>query len=86
MNVTYGGLTSAAGAAHIQGPATTSDSNIVMIGLEGLNGGAFGTAGSFGGVVELNATQLGALVDGLTYINVHTGNNGGGEIRGQIIR
>ena len=86
MNVTYGGLTSAAGAAHIHGPATTSDANIVMIGLEGLNGGAFGTAGSFGGAVELNATQLGALVDGLTYINVHTGNNGGGEIRGQIIR
>jgi hypothetical protein len=86
LNVTYGGLTSTAGAAHIHGPAPTSDFANVMIGLEGLNGGAFGTAGSFGGAVELNATQLGALVDGLTYINVHTGNNGGGEIRGQIIR
>ncbi|MGZ8939829.1 MAG: CHRD domain-containing protein, partial [Limisphaerales bacterium] len=86
MNVTYGGLTGAAIAAHIHGPAPTSAANTVMVGLDTLNGGAFGVSGSFSGAVPLNATQLGALVDGLTYINVHTGDNGGGEIRGQIIR
>jgi hypothetical protein len=86
MNVTYGGLSSMAGAAHIHGPAATSGFATVMVGLEGINGGAFGIDGSFGGSVPLNTTQLGALVDGLTYINVHTVNHGGGEIRGQIIR
>lgn len=86
MNVTYERLSGPAQAAHIHGPAPTSGFATVMVGIEGLNGGAFGAEGSFSGSVPLNATQLGALVDGFTYINVHTGNNGGGEIRGQIIR
>jgi hypothetical protein len=86
LNVTYGGLSGAAVAAHIHGPATTAEAAGVMIGLENLNGGAFGTSGSFSGAVTLTPEQLAALSDGLTYINIHTPQNGGGEIRGQIVR
>ncbi|HEX7862979.1 MAG TPA: CHRD domain-containing protein [Verrucomicrobiae bacterium] len=86
VNVTYEDLTTPAGAAHIHGLAPTSDFATVMVDLGPLRGEGFGTNGSLNGTVGLNATQLGALVDALTYINVHTGNNGGGEIRGQIIR
>jgi glucose/arabinose dehydrogenase len=86
LNVTYTGLSSAANAAHIHGPAATSAGATVMVGLNDLNGGGFGTAGSFGGSVPLTAEQLAALVDGLTYVNIHTGTHTGGEIRGQIVR
>jgi hypothetical protein len=57
-----------------------------MVDLESLNGGAFGTAGSFAGSVTLTPDQLAALIEGRTYINVHTPDNGSGEIRGQITR
>jgi glucose/arabinose dehydrogenase/plastocyanin len=86
MNLTYRGLSAAAAAAHIHGPASTSGFANVLVNLESLNGGAFGSAGSFAGTVSLNAAQLSALADALTYINVHTGTHTGGEIRGQVIR
>ena len=85
INATYNGLTGGAIMAHIHGPATTSEANSVMIGLDALNA-VGGNAGSFSGVVPLTVPQLSALVDALTYINVHTSAHGSGEIRGQIIR
>ena len=49
------------------------------------NGVAFGaTSGTLAGTVTLSATQLDMLLSGQAYVNVHTVNNGGGEIRGQI--
>ena len=36
--------------------------------------------------VTPTSEQLAALVDGLTYVNVHTGPHPAGEIRGQITR
>ena len=55
------------------------------------------TAGAAHGVTTLNAaTAITATINGdslkkllfagLTYANIHTTNNGGGEIRGQIAR
>ncbi len=84
LNATYGGLATPASAAHIHGPANTGASAGVLVNLEQLNGGAFGTAGSFSGLVSLTPEQLAAVLDGLTYLNVHTGTNPSGEIRGQI--
>lgn len=86
LNATYAGLTTPASAAHIHGPADTSASAGVLVGLEQLNGGAFGMAGSFAGTVSLTPEQLAAVLDGFTYLNVHTGTNPSGEIRGQIGR
>jgi hypothetical protein len=47
--------------------------------------GAAGTSGTLSGTVTLIDPQLEALLGGLTYVNIHTANNGGGEIRGQIL-
>ncbi len=86
VNATYSGLSAPAVAAHIHGPGSTADSVGVMVNLQPLNGGAFGASGSFAGTVTLTPDQLAALADRLTYMNVHTGTHGGGEIRGQISR
>jgi glucose/arabinose dehydrogenase len=85
MNVTYGGLKQTATASHIHGPAGMEAGAGVMVNLAPLNGGGFGTSGSMAGTVTLDATQLAAVIDGLTYINVHSGAHSGGEIRGQIL-
>ena len=55
-----------------------------MVDLGPFNGGAFGASGNMAGSVTLTPAQLAALVDGLTYVNIHTDLNQGGEIRGQI--
>lgn len=86
FRVLYDGLTAPATAAHIHGPASVEESSGVLINLEPFNGGSFGTSGSFAGSVVLTSEQLSALIDGATYINVHTPNNPPGEIRGQILR
>jgi glucose/arabinose dehydrogenase/plastocyanin len=85
MNVTYSGLKAVGSASHIHGPATTEGAASVMVDLAPLNGGSFGTAGSLAGTVTLNAQQLATVIEGLSYINIHTSSNGGGEIRGQIL-
>lgn len=85
MNVTYGGLKQTATASHIHGAAGPEAAAGVMVDLAPLNGGAYGSSGSLAGTVTLNAAQLAAVVDGLTYINVHSGAHPGGEIRGQVL-
>ena len=86
MNLTYSNLSAAANAAHIHGPATVFEAMGVLVNLADLNGGSFGTSGSFSGTVTLTPDQLSALADGRTYVNIHTGTHTGGEIRGQITR
>lgn len=83
--ITYSGLTATANAAHIHGPAGTEETAPPLIDLAPFNGGAFGTAGTFTGKVILTAPQKAALLGGRTYVNIHTGNFGAGEIRGQIV-
>lgn len=85
FNVTYQNLSGAATAAHIHGPAAQGEIANVLINLAAYNGGGFGTNGSLSGTVSLNPTELAYLLDGLTYINIHTPANTGGEIRGQIL-
>jgi len=86
VNATYSNLSSSAKLAHIHGPANTSGATGVLIDLVPLNGGAFGTSGTFAGTVgPLPADRIAAIADELTYMNVHTDTHGGGEIRGQLI-
>jgi hypothetical protein len=84
FDVGYTDLSGAAIAAHIHGPSLASTAGGVMINLAPFNGGAFGTSGRLAGTVTLTAEQLAAVIDGQAYFNIHTANNGGGEIRGQI--
>jgi glucose/arabinose dehydrogenase/plastocyanin len=85
FNLEYSELSSLATLAHIHGPATLDTSAGIMINLAPFNGGAFGTNGTLSGTVTLDPSQLASLVDGLTYVNIHTAINPGGEIRGQIL-
>jgi len=43
-----------------------------------------GTSGTISGSLTLDNATLSAIVDGLSYVNIHTEINTGGEIRGQI--
>lgn len=86
FQITYTGLLSAATAAHVHGPATVSETAPPMIDLAPFNGGAFGTSGTLAGSVILTAEQKAAILAGKSYLNIHTADFGGGEIRGQVVR
>jgi len=73
--MSYSGLTGAATAAHIHGPAEKGKNAGVVVPLQGMEGKG-----------KLNPTQYGDLAAGLYYVNVHTQQNPGGEIRGQLTR
>jgi uncharacterized protein (TIGR03382 family) len=70
------------GKAHIHGPAPVGVNAGVIVGLQTSGDQTFGTI-SGGGI--LNASQIQAMIDGNTYINIHTSLYPAGEIRGQII-
>lgn len=76
--VTYSGLTGPATAGHIHGPAEPGENATVVI--------PFAKVGSpIKGSATLTDAQFYALAGGRLYINIHTAENKGGEIRGQII-
>jgi hypothetical protein len=99
-NVTYSGLGSNVTLGHIHGPASTTATAGALLNFATVAGGTFGTgalSGTASGTVTLNAsTAITATVNGdslrklllsnQTYVNIHTATNGGGEIRGQIIK
>ncbi len=82
-SVTFTGLSAPATAAHIHEAAAGVNGPVIIP----LAGGAGATAGTFTvpAGTFLTAAQIVALrADGL-YVNIHTANNPGGEIRGQIL-
>jgi MYXO-CTERM domain-containing protein len=88
-------LTGAATNAHIHGPTTNNNGNNgvgdwrqtagVLIGLTSAPF-TYNNSATAGGIVgtsaPLNAANEAALFAGKLYLNVHTGANGGGEMRG----
>lgn len=76
-NLTYSGLSGTVTAAHFHGPATTSQSAGVQVGI--------GTANPAIGSATLTDTQETQLLSELWYINVHSTSFPGGEIRGQVL-
>jgi hypothetical protein len=80
-SISFTNLSSNAGAAHIHGPADTAHGGDVLIPFSGVPAA---TAGTFSGSFTPTPLQLFYIISGQTYINIHTINNGGGEIRGQI--
>ncbi len=71
-------------AAHIHGPASVFENGGVMIDLAPFNGGSFGISGNLSGRKRLTPEEKAVILGGSTYINIHTADNPGGEIRGQI--
>jgi CHRD domain len=76
-NVTYSGLTGPAMAAHIHGPADPGQNAGVVVPLKV-------TASPIKGSKTLTAAQMTDLEAGKYYVNIHTVENKGGEIRGQL--
>lgn len=80
-SIAYSGLSSAASASHIHGPANTTQAAGVLFPLNG----AAGTSGTLSGTQTLTSDQLANILTGNAYVNIHTANHPGGEIRGQIL-
>jgi len=78
--IPYTNLSSGASIAHFHGPATPATTGGVLIGLPNPSG----TSGTLSGALVLTPQQLTYILGGQTYLNIHTANNGGGEIRGQV--
>lgn len=96
INVAWGSgngfldLTSAANNSHIHGPTASGGSGSftqdapVLFNLPRVSNSA--TNGSIVTVVQLlDSAQAADLLAGRYYVNIHTVNNGGGEIRGNIV-
>ena len=77
--VTYKDLTGPAAAAHFHGPAASGANAPVMIPMDV-------TPSPITGGVTMTQAQIDALESGKMYVNIHTSDNKGGEIRGQLQR
>ncbi len=78
--VDYSGLTGPVTAAHVHGPAAPGANAGVLVPLSG------NLASPIKGSATLTNAQVSDLEAGRTYINLHTAENKGGEIRGQLQR
>lgn len=77
----FTGLTSNATLAHIHGLAAAGANAGVIVTLTETGG----TSGTVSGAGVLTPAQITGMLGGLTYVNIHTSINGGGELRGQIM-
>ena len=78
-SVNYAGLTGPATAAHFHAPAPVGKAAGVEIPIKGE------LATPIKGQATLTDEQAKNLTDGMTYFNIHTAANKGGEIRGQVM-
>jgi hypothetical protein len=78
--VTYSGLSGPAIAAHFHGPADAGVNANVLVPQPG------GLESPMKGEVTLTDAQAEQLTAGKWYFNVHTTQNKGGEIRGQMVK
>ena len=99
-DVSFSGMTSNVTLGHIHGPASATTNASPILNFATLPGATFTTGGLSGtahGTTTLNAAnQLTATVNGdslkklllagLTYVNIHTQQNGGCEIRAQLTK
>jgi hypothetical protein len=77
--ISYAALTSEPTGAHIHGPARPGDNAGVLINLA-----PNGMRNPLEGSATLTDEQVDYLMLGRCYINIHTSQNKGGEIRGHI--
>jgi hypothetical protein len=90
VSVSFSGLTSAYTASHIHGPAPVGVNAAVKWGFVGLPAGWVFGPGSTSGTLShfiatpVTATDVTNLNNGQFYVNIHSQNFPGGEIRGQL--
>jgi len=78
--VTYSGLTGPAVGAHIHGSAPPTANAGILLPFSNIN------TQPIQGQATITPAQYGDLAAGLWYVNVHTAQYPGGEIRGQLRR
>jgi hypothetical protein len=78
--LTYSGLTGPATAAHFHGPAEPGKNAGVAVAIPNA------TSSPAEGSATLTDAQAADLEAGKYYVNVHTKDNPGGEIRGQVTK
>lgn len=78
----FSGLSSPATAAHIHGPSDTDTVGPVLIPLTITPD----TNGTLTGSASMNPTDMNAMLDSLTYVDIHTMYFDQGEIRAQIVQ
>ncbi|MCK6477470.1 MAG: CHRD domain-containing protein [Phycisphaerales bacterium] len=78
---TYNDLIGTVTAAHIHGLAAPGSNAGVILALTHTGG----TSGTLTGAGVFSAANIQGMLDGLTYVNVHTTFKAGGEIRGQVV-
>ena len=76
-NVTYEGLTGPAIGAHIHGPVSPGNNAGILIPFPS-------TDSPITGSQTITQDQSDDILNGMTYVNVHTQAHPGGEIRGQL--
>jgi len=98
--VAYSQLSSAATQVHLHGPAADTVVAGIIVDLAALPAGGsgtidLGTSGSAAGSIDLDLPVTGGvsgdslrklMILGLLYVDVHTVNHSGGELRGQLRR
>jgi len=82
LSGSFSGLTTNLTAGHYHGPALAGVNASVIHGFVGLPAA---TSGTWTDTWALNATQVGYLLTGQLYINLHTSTFPGGEIRSQVL-
>ncbi len=80
FTVVFNGLSSNQTASHIHAPAAIGTNAGVAINL----GTVGGTSGTITGSMSITPTQLSQIRQHLGYVNVHSVNFSGGELRGQL--
>lgn len=78
----FSGMTAGCTAGHLHGLAGPGASAGVIFGFT-VPAGA--TSGSFSGSSVLSVANFNGLMNGLTYVNIHSSSFPGGELRGQVI-
>ncbi|MBO6718133.1 MAG: CHRD domain-containing protein [Rhizobiaceae bacterium] len=77
--ITYEGLSGPVIGSHLHGPVGADANAGILIPFIVSESPIEGTA-------ELTEEQIGSILDGLSYVNIHTDLHPGGEMRGQLQR
>jgi hypothetical protein len=81
--VSYQNLSGAPVAYHLHGLGGVNVAAGVKFAL--VPSGTLGTSGVFAGQATVDQATADGIAAGLTYFNLHTSANGGGEVRGQVL-
>ena len=81
-NITYSGLTGTPTVSHFHGPAPVGTNAGIQVDIVANSGGSI--ASPMVGSATITDAQADDLLAGLWYINIHSNQFPGGEIRGQV--